>query len=316
MDEKRQYFLCGVGGSGMLPLALILRAGGHAVAGSDRALDQGRTAPKFEFLKSRGVRLFAQDGSGVDSASQIVVASAAVEATVPDIVRAQALGCARMTRAELLSALFNAAATPIGVAGTSGKPTTTGMIAWILHAAGRSPTVMNGAVMKNFAGPEAAFASALVGEGGEFVSEIDESDGSIALFNPAVAVVGNISLDHKSMEELRALFGDFIARSKIAIVNADDAETMALAGRARRVMTFSASGAPADLMARILADAAAAIRIDSDGLGIDGTWTRILQECRRRCDEGHREENGLSSACAHASPHLRNLHAVRPAQKP
>ena len=118
MSEKRQYFFCGVGGSGMLPLALILRARGFAVSGSDRALDQGRTAPKFDFLRKEGVALFAQDGSGVVSKEQIIVASAAVEETVPDIARANALGAPRVTRAMLLAELFNAADMRIGVAGT------------------------------------------------------------------------------------------------------------------------------------------------------------------------------------------------------
>ena len=92
MERDRPYFFCGIGGSGMLPLALILRAKGATVAGSDRALDQGRTAPKFEFLKRQGVVLFPQDGSGVMRAEQIVVASTAVEETVPDIQSARRVG--------------------------------------------------------------------------------------------------------------------------------------------------------------------------------------------------------------------------------
>jgi len=239
MGEKRQYFLCGIGGSGMLPLALILRAAGHAVSGSDRAHDQGRTAPKFDFLKARGISLFPQDGSGLVSRDQILVASAAVEDTVPDVKAAIRLGADRMGRAELLAGLFNAARTPIGVAGTSGKSTTTAMIAWILHAAGRDPTVMNGAVMKNFVSADAPFASAVVGDGGAFVSELDESDGTIALYAPKIAVLNNVSLDHKSMEELRALFGDFIARAELAVLNLDNDETMRLAPRARRAVTYS-----------------------------------------------------------------------------
>ena len=55
MDEAKSYFFCGIGGSGMLPLALILRGRGGRVAGSDRTLDQGRLAPKFEFLKAHGI---------------------------------------------------------------------------------------------------------------------------------------------------------------------------------------------------------------------------------------------------------------------
>ena len=54
-NQGRPYFFCGIGGSGMLPLALILRAKGCAVEGSDRSLDQGRLAQKFEFLRDRGI---------------------------------------------------------------------------------------------------------------------------------------------------------------------------------------------------------------------------------------------------------------------
>ena len=82
MAQDRPYFFCGIGGSGMLPLALIVQARGGVVEGSDRALDQGRTADKFEFLRARGIKLYAQDGSGVTRAEQIVVTSAAVEETV------------------------------------------------------------------------------------------------------------------------------------------------------------------------------------------------------------------------------------------
>jgi UDP-N-acetylmuramate--alanine ligase len=233
-----EWFFCGIGGSGMLPLALILRGMGAQVAGSDRSRDQGRTPEKFAWLESLGFQLFAQDGSGISSGDQILVASAAVEDTVPEMVRVKALGCARMSRAQLLSALFNAAPQGIAVGGTSGKSTVTGMIGWIMTEAGRDPTIMNGAVMKNFVAADAPFASARVGAGGVFVSEVDESDGSIALYNPAVAVLNNVSLDHKSLEELRELFGDFLARSGTAVVNADDAESMALIGRAKTAVTF------------------------------------------------------------------------------
>ena len=250
-DDPGHYFFCGIGGSGMLPLALILKAQGHAVEGSDRALDQGRTAPKFDYLRAQGIALHPQDGSGLKSAAQILVASAAVEETVPDVVAAKRLGAPQMTRARLLADLFNGAPLSLGVAGTSGKSTTTAMIGWILYRAGLDPTVMNGAVMKNFASAEAPFASALVGAGGVFVSEVDESDGSIANYAPKIAVVTNVSLDHKSIEELRRLFADFAAKATIAVLNLDNAETAALARAApkdRRV-TFSLDGGAADFSA-------------------------------------------------------------------
>ncbi|MEG3125266.1 glutamate ligase domain-containing protein [Sphingomonas sp. GB1N7] len=263
MADGKSYFFVGVGGSGMMPLAMILAGRGASVAGSDRTLDAARLPAKFDDLKAKGVALFPQDGSGITSADQIVVASAAVEATVADIVAAERVGAQRMSRAELLSTLFNASALPIGVAGTSGKSTVTGMIGWILHALGHDPTVMNGAVMKNFAQADAPFASALVGQGDAFVSEVDESDGSIALYWPKIAVLNNVSLDHKSLEELRALFGTFAAKAETVIVNIGDVESAALAMTLppERLITFAVE-ASADLSAENLAPQPFAISFD------------------------------------------------------
>jgi UDP-N-acetylmuramate--alanine ligase len=248
MSQTKSYFFSGVGGSGMLPLALILRGKGETVAGSDRSLDQGRLGAKFAYLQAQGIALFPQDGSGVTSADQILVRSAAVEDTVGDVVAAKRVGATDLKRPQLLAQLFNAAPVRIGVAGTSGKSTTTAMLAWMLFQAGRDPTVMNGAVMKNFVTPDALFASALVGKGDAFVSEVDESDGSIAVYAPTIAVVNNIALDHKSMDELRALFAAFVGKAEVAVLNLDNEETAALVmGANVRVRTFALRSGLADL---------------------------------------------------------------------
>lgn len=262
MNQDASYFFCGIGGSGMLPLALIVQAQGYAIEGSDRALDQGRTPEKFDWLRAHGVTLYPQDGSGVVRADQIVVATGAVEDTVPDIGAARRVGATIKTRPELLSELFNAAPTSVGVAGTSGKSTITGMIAWILSQTGRDPTVVNGAVMKNFADADHPFASAVVGGPALFVAEVDESDGSIARYNPTVAVVSNISLDHKSMEELRDLFGGFTNRAMTAVLNLDNPETAALAQTlpAGKAITFALGEEKADLSAHDLQPLPAGMR--------------------------------------------------------
>jgi UDP-N-acetylmuramate--alanine ligase len=243
----RALFFCGIGGSGMLPLAQIAHGLGLSVAGSDRSRDQGRTPAKFEWLESQGFQLFPQDGSGVTSPDQVLIASAAIEDTVPEVARARELGCERLSRAELLSALFNDAGFSIAVGGTSGKSTVTGMIAWILHEGGYDPTVMNGAVMKNFASPENPFASARIGRPDLFVSEVDESDGSIALYRPTIGVLLNVSLDHKSIEELRVLFGNFVASAGVAAINLDSPEAAYLVPRARECVTFGIRNHKADI---------------------------------------------------------------------
>ena len=234
----KPYFFCGIGGSGMLPLAQIVKGLGGEVAGSDRSFDQGRTPEKFAALERQGYALFPQDGSGLTSGDQMLIASAAIEDTVPEIARAKELGCERLTRAELLARLFNGAPQSIAIGGTSGKSTTTAMLGWIMEAAGRAPTIMNGAVMKNFVSEERPFASAVVGDGETFVSEVDESDGSIALYRPTVALLLNVSLDHKSMEELRTLFGNFLSVADRGVVNADNLEAFRLVSQANEPLTF------------------------------------------------------------------------------
>ncbi|MEL6955097.1 MAG: Mur ligase family protein [Pseudomonadota bacterium] len=292
MRDRQRYFFCGIGGSGMLPLAMILQGQGAEVSGSDRSRDQGRTPEKFRWLEAQGIALFPQDGSGLTSPDQTLVASAAVEDTVPDVAAALRLGCNRVTRAEALADLFNAAPSSIGVAGTSGKSTTTAMIAWILDQASQKPTVMNGAVMKNFANPDRPFASALAGEtGSPFVSEIDESDGSIALFNPEVAVLNNVSVDHKSMEELRALFGNFLARSDTAVINADDPETRALGARAAEQFDYGIEREGVFMSAGNLVPAPVSISFE---LHWEGYQTAVKLSVPGR----HNVSNALAAICA------------------
>ncbi|HEX3664037.1 MAG TPA: Mur ligase family protein [Rhizomicrobium sp.] len=297
MDISKPYFFCGIGGSGMLPLALILRGHGAAVSGSDRALDQGRTAAKFDFLNSRGIALYSQDGSGITSPEQTVVISAAVEDTVPDVVAARKFGAPLMTRAELLARLFNAAPQSVGVAGTSGKSTVTGMIGWMLTDLGRDPTIMNGAVMKNFVSADAPFASARVGASNLFVSEVDESDGSIARYTPHIAVVNNISLDHKTMDELRTLFREFVSKSRVAILNLDNPESAALTPAAAQAITYSFLNPNADLLAGNLSPTPDGISFDL----ISRADAEPAQRVELQVPGAHNVYNALAAlAVAHA----------------
>ena len=285
-------FFSGIGGSGMLPLASIVRAGGARVAGSDRSLDAGRTPHKFDYLRSLGIQLFPQDGSGLQEGMTLVT-SAAVEDTVPDVVRARELRLTHLTRPEFLARLLNEAQRSVAVGGTSGKSTVTGMIGWILHACHRQPTVMNGAVMKNFVTPSAPFASALVGDPELFVSEVDESDGSIALYRPEIAVLTNISLDHKEMDELRQLFAHFLNASRKAVLNLDDPETRALADTvpADKVVGYGFDHPAADFMGRDL-------QLEPDGATFALEAEGERYEVRLAVPGRHNASNALAALAA------------------
>ena len=91
------------------------------------------------------------------------------------------------------------------------------MIASILDYAGLDPTVMNGGVITNMN------SNMRVGQGAHFITETDESDGSIALYRPTYSIINNIALDHMPMDELKSLFVNYAnATREAVIVNADN----------------------------------------------------------------------------------------------
>jgi UDP-N-acetylmuramate--alanine ligase len=236
MAEPR-YFFCGIGGSGMLPLARFLHVRGAVVEGSDRAMDQGRADALRGKLEGLGIGIHPQDGSGIRG-GEVLVTSSAVEATIPDVAAAVERGSRRMIRAELLASLANGAEVSCGVAGTSGKSTTTSMLAHILAETGADPAVINGAPMLNIEDRDGAPAAFREGDG-PFVCEVDESDGSIALYSPSVGVLLNVSEDHKPMAELMELFGGFAARAgKVVLgIGSEPVRTIARQLPADKVLT-------------------------------------------------------------------------------
>lgn len=251
--KKQTYFFCGIGGVGMNALAQILLAEGHKVAGSDRAYDMGIEAEKFQTLKRLGVQLYPQDGSGVgQSQPDFFVVSTAVEDTIPDVQAAKEAGLNILHRSELLVALSHTG-TLITVGGTSGKSTTTGMLGHILSHQGLEPRIIGGAGIVGQENPGLSYAAGGNDSGKNqplSLIEVDESDGSIAKSVPDIAVLNNISQDHKSMAELRQLFGDYLnAARKGVVLNLDCAESMNLDVQDKKTVTFSLENQQADFYA-------------------------------------------------------------------
>lgn len=235
------YFFVGIGGSGMSALADLVRRNGNTVSGSDRSLDRGETPDKFALLRKSGMMLYPQDGSGVMAGVDFVVVSSAVEDSIPDIRQAKALNIPILKRADMLASLFNNGF-GVGIAGTSGKTTTTGMTGWMLHDLGLDPTIANGGVMPNFTGhPQSLLGNAVGGASDLFVAEMDESDGTIALFTPDIAVLNNITLDHKPFDVIEPLFRNFLTggKARIAVVNLDDDRAAKMARLHPQTITYS-----------------------------------------------------------------------------
>ena len=237
------FFFCGIGGIGMSSIALYLKKKGHTVLGSDRLFDQQATSPIKTRLENAGIILFPQNGTSISSYIDTFVVSSAIEDSIPDIKRAKELGLTIKKRAQVLAEILSEHY-GIAIAGTSGKTTVTAMVGHILHCCNKHPLMINGGISVNTYNNEPS--SNLLMDGDDIcVIEADESDGSIELYTPDLAVVTNITLDHKTLDEIKPLFKDFLLCTQKGIVmNMDDEESCSLHIDRPNIITFSAKGNP------------------------------------------------------------------------
>ena len=191
--------LIGIGGVGMSALATALVRLGDEVTGADRTLG----TPNIRFLESLGIRVFPDDGSGIDAKTDEVIVSTAIEATNPGLILAKELGLPVTHRAKALARALEGHRL-VAVVGTCGKSTVTAMLGHVLAECGFDPFCVNGA---NVPGWEGAVR---FGRGEFAVAEVDESDKSLVAFRPYAAIVTNASADHYSKEEMDEVFDAFI----------------------------------------------------------------------------------------------------------
>ena len=254
-----RYHFSGIAGAGMNPLAQLMRARGHAVQGSDRSFDQGKSGDVAARLTALGVDLKPQDGSAITADLDRFVYSTAVEADTPEVRAARALGLERIPRPALLAEIVDAGRPGVAIAGTSGKSTITGMVGWITREAGLPTTILGGAALAGEGG-SGCFLPGVAD--GPVAAEACESDGTLTGYHAAIGLIHNISRDHGEVDALRPQFEAFAKRSGRLLVNAASPEAAEL-GRAVRARTYGA--APG-------ADA----RLEVDGTGPDRARGRLL----------------------------------------
>lgn len=238
---------CGISGSSMSALAQVLLAKGFEVCGSDRSFDQGKDEQNRRALEDAGVKIFPQDGSAIDEATRCLYISTAVEDTIPDVKKALELNVPIKKRSDLLAEIFNAHPYSVAVGGTSGKTTVTAMIGYILDQAGKKPMVINGGLLLNYIDRK-GIPNVILNDGDLCVAEADESDGSIEKYRPYIAVINNITIDHKPIDELKKLFNDFASKARGGIVaNLDCINSAEIVAGYPNVITFSKTNPKADV---------------------------------------------------------------------
>ena len=240
---------CAIAGSGMSALAQVLNYKKYDVYGSDRSFDQGKDQKNKKALQDVGIKIYPQDGSMLDKDFEALYASTAVEDSVPDIKKAKELHISIKHRSDLLAKIFSSYKYNIAVGGTSGKSTTTAMIGYILDKSNKKPLVINGALLKNYEN-QPGIPNVILNEGNYCVIEADESDGSIEKYTPYIAVINNISLDHKPIEELQTLFGNFAQKATGGVIlNGDCPNSKVLNNLNKNTKTFSIKNPKANFYA-------------------------------------------------------------------
>lgn len=202
---KRVHFI-GIGGAGMSGLARIALSQGITVSGSD-----AKDSSVVRALQAVGATIAtSHDAINVEGVD-LVVYSAAISTSNPELVRAHELAITTLTRAAALSILMSESKS-IAVAGTHGKTTTSSMMAVALQSCGADPSFAIGGTIT------ASGSNAHRGAGEIFVAEADESDGSFIEYHPYAAIVTNVEHDHvdffATAQDVAQAFRDFAATIK------------------------------------------------------------------------------------------------------
>ncbi|MEN5204884.1 UDP-N-acetylmuramate:L-alanyl-gamma-D-glutamyl-meso-diaminopimelate ligase [Stenotrophomonas sp. TWI700] len=220
--------ILGIAGTFMGGVAALAREKGHTVRGSDQAI----YPPMSTQLERLGIAL--DPGYRADSVApdcdEVVIGNALSRGN-PAVEAVLDAGQRYISGAQWLSEQVLPGRDTLAVAGTHGKTTTTTILTWLLHSAGREPGFLIGGVAEDFG------VSARVGSGREFVVEADEYDtaffdkrSKFVHYRPLVAILNNLEYDHADIfpdvaaiqRQFHHLIRTVPARGRL-IVNGEDA---------------------------------------------------------------------------------------------
>ena len=239
-SQRRRIHLLGIHGSGMSGLARLLAQSGHQVTGSDSA-----DRKPAEWYGKLGISIHAGHRAENVGNAEVVVYSSAVSSNNPEIQEAQKRGMPIVKRARMLAALMDDKKS-IVVSGSHGKTTTTAMLGHVLACAGLKPSFYVGAHVGILG------SSAELGKGEYFVAESDESDGSIAEFNPEILVVLNVEREHldyyPDLNAIKKVFREIAIRTRRRVFYCkDDPGSVSVCRSLKSARGWSLKDAPKEL---------------------------------------------------------------------
>jgi len=187
--------MLGACGIGMAGLAYLLSLRGFRVSGCDQALNS-----LAEWLAQHDISVSTpHDPKHISAGVDWIIRSPAVSGKTRELSKAREMGLPVLKRGEVLPRLLPGRRS-IAVCGTHGKTTTASLVVQILRHAGLNPGWCIGGENESLSGVAGG------GDGKLLVVEADESDGTLALYKPDIAIVTNIEFDHMEHFESTASF--------------------------------------------------------------------------------------------------------------
>jgi UDP-N-acetylmuramate: L-alanyl-gamma-D-glutamyl-meso-diaminopimelate ligase len=191
---KEHVHLIGIGGTGMASLAGLFHDAGLRVTGSDGPL----YPPTSTILAAMGVTVHeGYDAKNLDPVPDLIVVGNAIRRGNPEAEELLDRRLPYLSMAAAIEQRFLNGRHVIVVAGTHGKTTTTAMLAFVLHHAGRNPGFLIGGSPQDFE------TSYRIGTGRAFVIEGDEYDTAFfdkgpkfMHYRPDTALIGTVEFDH------------------------------------------------------------------------------------------------------------------------
>lgn len=218
LNKYKHIHMIGIGGVSMSGIAEILKHWGFTVTGSDWA--ESETTRK---LNLDGIHVVIGHDVNMVSKADVVVYTAAIKETDPELIRAKELGIQTVERADFLGLITKAFDNTICVSGTHGKTTTTSMVSMCFLEAGLDPSIQVGADLKAING------NYRIGKSDNFIIEACEYVESFLKFYPKAEIILNIDNDHldyfKNIENINNAFIKYVKLlpdDGLLVVNSDN----------------------------------------------------------------------------------------------
>ncbi len=214
-EKVENIHLIAVCGTAMGALSAMLKESGYNVSGSDSKV----YPPMSDFLLKKNIVVKdGYSGDNIEEGVDLVVVGNAVTRENPEAIGLREKGLAYCSMPQAINHFIAKRKKRLVVTGCHGKTTTSSLLAWILHSAGRDPSFMIGGILKNFeSNYRLGKGDCIVLEGDEYDTAFFDKGAKFLHYPPEMAVVTSIEFDHadifENIESVKGAFKAFVEKA-------------------------------------------------------------------------------------------------------